>query len=126
MRSTRKTILVADDNDDLRDLLELIVGAEGCSVIQAADGAQAVEKASLAQPDLILMDIRMPIMDGYEATRRILSTTGLSNIPVVAISAHCTGEWKRRALEAGCVECVPKPIQPDELHDIIGRYIGDC
>ena len=122
----RKTLLVVDDNEDLLDLFTAVANMEGCNVVTATNGAQAVEKASLHRPDLIFMDIRMPVMDGYEATRRILSTPQTSQVPVIAISAHGDGDWKRRANEAGCAECIQKPVDPSQLHDVIARYIGRC
>jgi len=122
--NSRKRLLVADDNEDLLDLFTVVANMEGCDVVTATDGAQAVEKASLNRPDLIFMDLRMPVMDGYEATRRILSTPQLSKIPIIAISAHCEGEWERRARAAGCAECVKKPVHPTQLHDVIERYLG--
>ena len=126
MSPARKAVLVADDNEDLLDLFSILADIEGCTVATASNGAQAVEAAALHKPDLIFMDLRMPVMDGYEATRRILSTPGLSRIPIIAISAHCNGDWGRQAIAAGCVECVKKPIDINQLHDIIVRYIGNC
>jgi two-component system, sensor histidine kinase and response regulator len=72
------------------------------------------------------MDIRMPVMDGFEATRRILSGPGLQNVPIVAISAHCDGDWADRAREAGCVECIKKPIDMSVLDDVMQRFMGSC
>jgi CheY-like chemotaxis protein len=123
---SRHTVLVVDDSEDLLQLFAFMLESEACNPVTASSGVQAIEKASLFQPDLIFMDIRMPVMDGYEATRQILSMPELSKVPVVAISAHCTGDWERRALDAGCKECVPKPVDPSQLHDIITRYIGNC
>jgi CheY-like chemotaxis protein len=123
MSSHRKTVLVADDNEDLVELFAIILRMQQCRVVTASNGAEAVVKASVYHPDLVLMDIRMPVMDGYEATRRILSTPGLSEIPIIAISAHHPRGWTKRAIEAGCVECVNKPVGPEQLQDIIGRYV---
>jgi|SwirhisoilCB3_FD_contig_41_393072_length_461_multi_3_in_0_out_0_1 CheY-like chemotaxis protein len=124
MSSGRKTVLVAEDTADLLQLFTLVVGLGGYNTVEATDGAQAVEQATLCQPDLILMDIAMPVMDGYEATRRILSNPVLSKVPIIAISAQTSRRWQELALEAGCVECVPKPVEPSDLHELIGRYIG--
>jgi CheY-like chemotaxis protein len=121
-----KTVLVADDSDDLLELFTALVKMEGCLVVTATDGADAAEKASLHQPDLILMDIAMPVMDGCEAARRILSVPQLQDIPIIAMSANCDDKWERGALAAGCVECLQKPFWPSQVHDIIGRYIQKC
>jgi CheY-like chemotaxis protein len=118
-----KTVLVADDSHDLLELFSALVELEGCIVVTATDGADAEEKASLYQPDLILMDIAMPMMDGCEAARRILSVPQLHDIPIIAMSAHCDGKWEKQALAVGCVECLQKPFWPSQVHDIIGRYI---
>jgi CheY-like chemotaxis protein len=122
----RKTVLVADDSKDLQALFAIVVGMGGHMAITANNGAEAIEKAFRYQPDLILMDISMPEMDGCEAARRILSMPRLSNIPIVAISGNCGDDWERQALDAGCIECVNKPVIPSQLHDIIGRYIEHC
>jgi len=121
-----KTVLIVDDNQDIRDLFPIVIRMEGCTVVTADNGVQAIEKSALYSPDLILMDIRMPVMDGYEATRRILSTPQFAHTPVVAVSAHGDGNWEKRAREAGCVEWVRKPLDPSQIHDIIGKYIGSC
>jgi len=124
MSSARKTVLVAEDTADLLELFRCVVRMGGYNTVTATDGAQAVEQAALYQPDLILMDIGMPVMDGYEAARRILSIPALSTVPIIAISAHTTNAWQELAREAGCVECVPKPVEPNDLHELISRYIG--
>jgi two-component system sensor histidine kinase/response regulator len=72
------------------------------------------------------MDIRMPLMDGFEATRRILATPGLSEIPIIAVSTHCEGDWAERARGAGCIQCVAKPVEPQHLQAIVQRFIGTC
>ena len=124
--TTRKTVLIAEDNADLLNLFAMAVSMEGCNVAKATDGAEAVEQAALCEPDLIFMDIAMPGMDGLEATRQILSVPRLSRIPVIAISAHGSKDWERRAHAAGCVEWVNKQLDQDQFHDIIERYIGSC
>jgi two-component system cell cycle response regulator DivK len=123
---TRKTVLVADDAVDLADLVAILVRRKGCNAITAHNGVEAVAAAVEHKPDLILMDIRMPIMDGYEASRRILSIPELARIPIIAVSAHCDGDWAERAKEAGCVLCVPKPVEPQGLQAILDDFIGPC
>jgi two-component system cell cycle response regulator DivK len=124
--SARKTILVVDDAEDIADLVATLLRMTGCNAITARDGVEAVAAAVEHKPDLILMDIRMPIMDGYEASRRILAIPELSAIPIIAVSAHCEGDWAKRAKDAGCVRCVPKPVEPQGLQAIVHDFIGTC
>jgi CheY-like chemotaxis protein len=72
------------------------------------------------------MDIRMPQMDGCQATRRIHDIDQLSQVPIIALSAHCEGDWASRAIAAGCEECIPKPAEPDKIDQIITRYLSNC
>jgi CheY-like chemotaxis protein len=115
-----------DDTADIVDLLALVFRLRGCETFLATDGREAIDQAAKHEPDLILIDIRMPFMDGYEATRRIHGIPYLSNVPVIAMSAHCEGQWYMKALEAGCVECIAKPIDPDRLDQVVSRYVHDC
>src|ERR1051326_6557143 len=96
-RGARKTILVVDAAEDIAELVATLLRMTGCNAITARDGVEAVAAAVEHKPDLILMDIRMPIMDGYEASRRILAIPELSSIPIIAVSAHCEGDWAQRA-----------------------------
>jgi len=99
---------------------------QGCETILARDGREAIAQAAKYVPDLIVMDIQMPLMDGCEATRRIHSIPYLSKVPVVAMSAHWDGERIRRAFDAGCVECVAKPVELDKIEQLGQRYVQDC
>ena len=92
----RKTILVGDDAEDIADLVATLLRMTGCNAITACDGIEAVAAAVKHKPDLILMDIRMPNMDGYEASRRILAIPELAATPIIAVSAHCDGDWAQR------------------------------
>jgi len=109
---SQKTVLLADDYEDARMILKRLLEMEGCRVVEAADGLEAVELATRlsAELDLILMDLSMPGLDGYEATRRILACEETRHIPVVALSALCEQDTKSRAFEAGCSDCLPKPL----------------
>jgi two-component system cell cycle response regulator DivK len=123
----RKTILVADDTDDITELTATVLRLNGCNVVTARDGSEALDMARKCMPDLIFMDLSMPVMNGFEATQRILAIPALSSTPVVATSAHCDDQdWKTRALEVGCVECVLKPLQPDTLEKLVHRFFGGC
>ena len=124
-RTPRKKILIVDDAVDLIELWSYIIDEmDCCQVLAAHDGAEAVKMAIEQKPDLILMDLAMPLMDGYEATRRILSEAELSQIPVVAVSANARTGTKNRVAEAGCREFVAKPVSPETLQAIIRKYLG--
>lgn len=105
-----RTVLVVDDHPDIREVISWQLQARGCNVVEAGDGKEAVELASRVSPDLILMDLSMPVLDGYEATRRIRGSRETSGIPIVAVSAFCDPENRQKAIEAGCMECVGKPV----------------
>ena len=121
---TNKTVLVAEDYDDTRAMIKMLLEMRDCRVLEAANGQEAVEVVTrnCAGIDLILMDLRMPVLNGVEATRRIRAQSETCHIPVVAISAHCEGVWREEALAAGAVECFSKPIEFDLLEEILVRY----
>ncbi len=105
-------VLVVEDYDDIRELMKMIFEMKGCEVVEANNGLEAVSLAEHEHPDLILMDLNLPVMDGWEATRRITRQEATRGIPVVAISDNCKNEWRRRALDCGALDCIPKPLDP--------------
>ena len=119
-----RTVLVVEDFDDTRAMIRMLLEMKGCHVLEAADGREAVEAASAhsSEIDLILMDLRMPVMTGVEATRRIHDRAETSRVPIVAMSAHCEGDWRDEALAAGAVDCFSKPIEFGLLDRIVSRY----
>lgn len=121
---TKRTVMVVEDFDDIRAMMRMLLQTKGCSVIEAANGKEAVDIAvqHSKELDLILMDLRMPVMTGVEATRMIHELTETQHIPIVAMSAHCEGNWKRDALDAGANECVSKPVDFSLLDEILNRY----
>ena len=118
------TVLVVDDSDDIRGLLRLLLERRGCRVVEAEDGQEAVARAAEVRPDLILMDLSMPVLDGYEATRRIHEQPQLMNIPVVAVSACCDAPSRSEALAAGCVACLGKPVDLRRLDGLLTEHLG--
>ena len=117
------TVMVVDDADDIRELICMQLRRKGYKVVEATNGEQAVEVATQSHPGLILMDLSMPVMDGYEATRRIKSLPGLGGVTIVAISALCDPFIEHKALEAGCVECVSKLIDFPAVDSLVARYL---
>jgi CheY-like chemotaxis protein len=108
-------ILIAEDERDIRELVNFSLQFGGFVVVQAANGAEAVEQAQKELPDLILMDVRMPRMTGYEACRQMKSIPELRDIPVVFLSAKGQESEIQTGLEAGAEEYILKPFAPDEL-----------
>jgi len=109
------TILVVDDYSDNRTLLSAWLRAKGFKVVEAEDGKEGVLQANRAHPDLILMDLAMPELDGVEATRQIRERQTLSETPIFAITAYGTYDVKQDALAAGCNEVFTKPLELDTL-----------
>ena len=118
-----ETVMVVDDSDDIRELICMRLRRSGYCVVQASNGEEAVALAPRAQPGLILMDLSMPVMDGYEATRRIKAMPGCEGVPVVAVSASCDSGNRHRALEAGCVECMSKPVDFGKFDSLVSRHL---
>jgi two-component system cell cycle response regulator DivK len=108
-------LLLVEDNDLNRDMLSRRLERKGYQVIMAADGGQGVSLARTELPDLILMDMSLPVLDGWEATRQIRDTPETRAIPVIALTAHAMAGDRERAIEAGCDDYDTKPIEFDRL-----------
>lgn len=117
------TIMVVEDFEDNRFMMRRLLEMSGYRVVEAEDGEAAVECAGREQPDLILMDLSLPLLDGLAATRRIRQNKELRNVPVVAVSAHDTADFHAEALAAGCNEYVTKPIDFDQLEEVLNRLL---
>ena len=118
-----RKILVVDDNEDGRELVVKILKNRGYQMIEAVDGEEALEKASAECPDLILLDISIPKLDGYEVTRRLKSQVKFKDTPIIALTAHAMKGDKEKAMEAGCDGYISKPIDIHELPDQIKSYL---
>jgi CheY-like chemotaxis protein len=116
-------ILVVDDFDDTRLMMRLWLQKRGYQVVEASDGLEALEVARRESPDLIIMDIEMPAMDGLAATRQLRMEEKLRDVPVVAVSAYGEEHWRDRAIEAGCNEYVSTPFDPTKLSDLISSFL---
>jgi two-component system cell cycle response regulator DivK len=118
-----KKILVVDDNQDSRELVVKVLKNRGYQMIEAVDGEDALEKAAAENPDLILMDISIPKINGYEVTRRLKSQVNFKNTPIIALTAHAMKGDREKALEAGCDGYISKPINIHEIPDQIKSYL---
>ena len=119
---SKKKILVIDDTEWNRDLLVQLLEDE-YSVLQAVDGAEGVRKTEEEKPDLILMDLGMPVMDGWEATRRIKGNDALKHIPIIAVTSHAMVGDEIDARKAGCDDYLSKPIDDEALLKKIKKFL---
>jgi len=110
-----KRILVMEDEEDNRQIIRNMLAPTDYQISEVEDGQQALEAIAKQQPDLILMDIQLPIMDGYEATRRIKADASLRSIPIIAVTSYALSGEEKKARAAGCDDYVPKPFSPRQL-----------
>ncbi|WP_034853003.1 response regulator [Inquilinus limosus] len=118
------TILYVEDNEDNIYMLSTRLKRRGFDVVTARDGAEGVEAAGRERPDLILMDLSLPVIDGWEATRRIKADAGTGGIPVIALSAHAMAGDREKALAAGCDDYDTKPVDMARLLAKIEALLG--
>ncbi len=119
-----KKVLIIEDNENNLYLMRAIVEKMGHQVIEALDGETGVKNTVAEKPDLILMDIQLPVLDGYEATRRIRATQGIQDIPIIAITSYAMVGDREKCLAAGCTAFIEKPINPESVMKEIERYLG--
>ena len=117
------TILLVEDSEDSRQVISVSLREKGYQVVLAVNGQEAVNVALNARPDIILMDLNLPIVDGFAATEQIRQHPALSNIPILAITAYDTYGMKDAALEAGCDGYISKPLDFDRLDEILRRIL---
>jgi CheY-like chemotaxis protein len=118
-------ILLVEDNEMNRDMLSRRLLRNGFDVVMAVDGGQGVAMAASERPDLILMDLSLPVIDGWEATRRVKAEAATSAIPVIALTAHALVEDREKAKAAGCDDFDTKPVELPRLLEKINRLLGD-
>ena len=121
---SNKKILVVEDTEDNRQILRDLLGMAGYDMIEAHDGAEGVSQATEHKPDLILMDIQMPVMDGYEATRRIKADPELKAIPIVAVTSYALSGDEEKARAAGCDAYIAKPYSPRQMLAKVREVLG--
>ena len=119
----KKRILVVEDQEDARRIMHDLLTRAGFDLIEAENGEAAVASAQASHPDLILMDIQLPILDGYEATRRIKANPDLKSIPIIVVTSYALSGDEDKARLAGCDDYVAKPFSPRQLLAKIKEYV---
>lgn len=117
------TVLLVEDNDDTRAVMRTMLKVYGYAVIEAADGEEAVRLASERLPRLILLDLKIPVMDGLEVTQKIRSLSETQHIPIIILSAYCGDfELRKELIEAGANECLTKPVDVGRLQSMLKAH----
>ncbi len=119
-----KRILVVEDQEDNRQIIRDMLAATDYEITEAENGEQALTAIAKQRPDLILMDIQLPIMDGYEATRRIKANPVLKSIPIIAVTSYALSGEEQKARASGCDDYLPKPYSPRHLLAKIRQYLS--
>lgn len=122
-RAAQPTVLVVEDFDDARELITLWLSASGYRVIEARDGGEAVELARRECPDVVVMDMSLPVLDGLSATAAIRRIEEVCHVPIIACSANDVREWADKALAAGCNDFVSKPVDFPALEAALKRWL---
>ena len=122
METHQETILIVEDNLPNRKLIEAILRPRGYNLLVATNGMEAIEMACREKPDLILMDLQLPMMSGYETTRRLKNLSSTSCIPIVALTAHVMAEDRQQAIASGCTGFIAKPINTRVFPSDIRQY----
>jgi CheY-like chemotaxis protein len=118
-----KKILIVEDVEFNRDLVAQLL-EDDYEILTAADGEEGLRLAEQERPDLILMDLSLPVIDGWEATRRLKANEALKNIPIIALSAHAMMGDEEKARECGCDDYLSKPLDEDLLFEKLGQFLG--
>jgi len=119
----KRKILIVEDYQDTREFMKFLIESYGYQVIEAADGLEAVESIRHQFPDLILMDISMPVMDGLTATKTIRKFKHGDEIPIIAVTAHGK-QFYEKAIESGCNDLIEKPVDFDSLESVLSQYLN--
>ena len=119
----KPTILVAEDSADSREMMQVLLESKGYQVVSAENGIRALEVAIRNRPDLLLLDLELPRLDGLSVTKNLRLHPGFRQVPIVIISGHDPIRYRQTALDAGCDDYLLKPIDFDRLHDLLDRYV---
>lgn len=118
-----KTILLADDEEDVKVVVRLFLESKGYTILTAFDGLDAVDQAQKNKPDLILLDVMMPVMNGYEVAAKLREDEATKDIPIVMLSAASHQEAVKKGLESGAKDYLIKPFEPKKLEETIRKYL---
>ncbi len=121
---TMKRVLIVEDTEDNRRIMRDLLTSAGFDVVEAHDGLAAVASAAEMRPDLIMMDIQLPLLDGYEAARRIRSDPALRHIPIIAVTSYALSGDEEEARSAGCNGYIAKPFSPRQLLATVRGFLG--
>ena len=122
----KKRILIIEDNEHNLYLMTFILEKKGYEVVSAREGRQGIALAGQAKPALILLDIQLPIQNGYSLSRELRRTPALAGVPIVAVTSYAMAGDRDRIMAAGCTGCIEKPIKPDTFAAEIERYLPKC
>jgi len=125
MAPSKKTVLLVEDNEDNLVIYSTILRHAGFEVIEARDGQAGIETAKAKHPGLILMDVSIPIVDGWEATRRLKADPATADIPIIALTAHALASDQLKAAEAGCDGYIAKPAEPRVVAATVKQHLGE-
>jgi two-component system, cell cycle response regulator DivK len=123
MKDSPKRVLLVEDYEDSRFSLSKLLEIEGYEVLEAVDGAQAIDMAINGRPDLILMDVTLPVVDGLSATKQIREHEAMDSVPIIALSALDPSEFQSKARDAGCTDSMTKPVDFNALILLMSKYL---
>lgn len=121
----RTKVLLVEDTEDNRFMMRRLLEMSSYEVVEAVNGKEAVDLAKEAEPDIILMDLSLPVIDGLGATRRIRQLPHLNRVPIIAVSAHDTSDFHNEALAAGCDAYITKPIDFAQLEELVNKLVSE-
>jgi two-component system, cell cycle response regulator DivK len=124
-RMMKRRILIVEDQEDLRAILRDLLNASGYETVEAVDGIEGVARAQSERRDLVLMDIQLPVLDGYEAIRKIKADPGLKSTPVIAVSSYAMKGDEEKARASGCDSYITKPYSPMQLLSVIRGFLKE-
>jgi CheY-like chemotaxis protein len=124
LSSWKPTILIAEDSADSREMMQLLLEQKGYQVVAASDGMHAVEVALSSRPDLVLLDLELPKLDGLSVTRNLRLDPKFKDVPIIILSGHDPSRFRQDALDAGCDDYLLKPIDFDSLHELLDRMMS--
>jgi two-component system, cell cycle response regulator DivK len=126
MTGTNKTVLLVEDNEDNLVIYSTILRHSGYNVIEARDGQAGIDAAQREHPAIILMDVSIPLIDGWEATRRLKADPATAMIPIIALTAHALATDQQKAVDAGCDGYIAKPAEPRVVLAAVRRHLGEA